>query len=353
MKYFTLFLILCILANAEDCKTGGDNHCAKCYNEERCGQKVSRCSCCEEGYIYESEIKCKCGAAGWSEMSDKKCVKCDEHCTSGCKTKGADKCDSSCQDGYKLENDKCNRLCSIEHCGVCNDKDTCKVCEAGYELKDSNKKCEKIDCSNNKATHCELCTDKTDEKQCIRCESGYEKESMGSDYKCKDLSVCETEYNDDCGTDTERFAYEKDKCYDTGSNKYVKYDGSKGCYYEDSKCTKRYQTIKTEEKLNSCTKIGEKWYKYKSDDCKVKEYTSDKCDGGSDVLDYKCIKNADNEYIQVAPGTPYVSYYEKDGCKWDDRVKVDDECEDMECKGGSGAVMNMIILAILIISFMI
>jgi len=121
----------------------------------------------------------------------------------------------------------------------------------------------------------------------------------------------------------------------------------------DSKCTKRYQTVKSEDKLNSCTKIGDKWYKYKPDDCKVKEYSSDKCDNGDDVKERKCIKNGDNDYVLVEVDKSVVEYYTKEGCAWDDRVKVDEECEDLHCKGGSGAVMNMIILAILIISFMI
>jgi len=231
MKYFTLFLILCILANAEDCTTGGDNHCAKCNNSQECGKKISECECCEEGYIPDGDIKCKCGASGWSQMSDKKCVKCDIHCTDGCAAEGADKCHSKCQEGWELKDNKCNKLCNIEHCSTCNDKDTCKTCEDAYELKDSNKKCEKIDCKDNKATHCELCTDKTDKTKCIRCESGYELDEKESICK-KDLSVCEVEIEEECVKETFRFAYEEGKCYDIGSNHYDKYEGNKVCSYE-------------------------------------------------------------------------------------------------------------------------
>jgi len=353
MKYFTIFLILCVLSNAAECTTGGDSHCAKCRNEEVCGTKINRCVCCEEGYTYDTELKCKCDTTTnrYSETSDKKCVKCDIHCTSGCKSKGADKCDSACMEGWKLENDVCNKKCSIDHCAVCKDENTCNTCEIGYEKKDSDKKCEKIDCSGNDATHCELCTDKKAAAQCVQCESGYAKESYGSDNKCKDLKVCEWEEDTTCGKDHEYLAYENGKCYNQGSGSYIKIDGNKVCAFEDSKCEKVLKEPKYEKKIDGCVKVEDKWYKYKEDDCKVKEYDNDKCDNGKDITSV-CKKNGDKDYWLITKDSQYVTFYEAEGCPADKIVKVDSECETLSCKG-SGAVMNMVILAVLIISFMI
>jgi len=105
MKYFTIFLILCVLAYAGDnCKTktqDSTRHCTKC---DECDPDV--CDTCEEGWAkvnYDSDDCTKC-AAGYS-LHENKCVKCDEHCTSGCETKGAGKCDSECQTGWGLVQD--------------------------------------------------------------------------------------------------------------------------------------------------------------------------------------------------------------------------------------------------------
>lgn len=54
-----------------------------------------------------------------------------------------------CVDGYYFKNNLC-QSCSVRYCLICDDDNTCKICEDGYRLSTDQKSCTK--CTGNCAT---------------------------------------------------------------------------------------------------------------------------------------------------------------------------------------------------------
>jgi len=213
MKYFTLFLILCLANASDECGSmkHGCNDCQKCGEE---GQETEICQCCDVGYLdtetglnYGNCLGC---APGYGYNSDKdkckpcdaeNCIKCSEYheicekCIEGydvdkkgeeknkcvkCAVENCDDCDSDddlktcrengCRAVFELSKDRksCTRICSIENCDICSTVNTCAVCMKGFELSADYTKCEKIICNDE---NCDICYSSD---SCETCKEGFE-----------------------------------------------------------------------------------------------------------------------------------------------------------------------------------
>ena len=366
-----------------------NNKCVKC-EAEHCSVCDSsdnkKCTTCESGYI----------------AKDGQCKQCDPNCRS-CLVNGEGKCDTnSCDEKYYLAEGNTCAKCVEDHCRECSGAGaaTCTRCKEGYVLKEGKckdcadkclvctvngkEKCDTDGCKEKYYTtaeykcekceddHCLKCTG-AGQAKCTRCEEGYLLENS----KCTEEAVCKIENTDQCGVKSGYTTYYvNDRCVaNVGSGSY-KISGGVKCSYTDSACQNKVKEYKYLDVTDNCIRLKDKlnenepkkYYKMKKvEKCQtpepVKEYLTEDCSGeGTTTFSSICRKVESGEYEDKYVKTPASStlfptynaqfpLYSDASCT-QQIEKGDAKCVSMGCSG-NGSVMNVIIVAILIISFMI
>ena len=398
----------------EKCKKG-EGHCTECDecgNTCYCCEKGYKntgikCTDCDAGYVKDGEncVKCEdegcveCDAKGKKQctkcesgytLKDRQCINCAKHC-SYCYTSGEGKCDEEkyCDKKYYLDTtSQTCKECTDKHCYKCSGEGEgkCTECKPGYYWDTEKKSCKKYDCSKNERVHCGLCESAEATATCLECEDGYKEDNYQTDNtkKCiEEGKLTKCEWTDEqCGKKGEEHKerYQEDVCYleYVGSTKSYKIESGKKCHYTDDKCETRVKKPEYLDVTDKCIRLkdkkvnkGNKCYKMKSGDkceTEVKEYDVDEgtendddpkcsCNGeGKSTFTPKCRKVEEGEYEDkfvytvVGSSGKFPLYTDEDCTK--PLEKGDAECEKLPCTG-SGSVMNIIMVAILIISFMI